>query len=71
METNCDLTKCRTCGEDILPAKRATLYRTCLSCGDKEAKQVKRTIVPLGKSNYQVITDLSLLKSLNGKGENR
>lgn len=55
---------CR-CGEDI-PSKRYALgYRTCLPCGDKEARQRKHTIVPLPKSNYIVVTDLSLLIGLN------
>ena len=57
---------CR-CGEDI-PAKRAQLgYKTCLPCGDKQAREVRHTIAPLPKSNYMVFTDLSLLKGLNPK----
>ncbi len=55
---------CR-CGEDIPPKRYALGYRTCLPCGDKEARQRKHTIVPLPKSNYIVVTDLSLLIGLN------
>lgn len=38
---------------------------TCASCGEKLAKQRKHTIVPMPKSNYIVVTDLSLLIGLN------
>lgn len=55
---------CR-CGDDV-PAKRAALgYRTCLSCGEVAARQVKHTVAPLPKSNYVLFTDLELLKGLN------
>lgn len=57
-------TICR-CG-DTVPTKRAELgYRTCLSCGEAQARQRKFTVAPLPKSNYMVFTDLSLLKGLN------
>lgn len=49
-----------------IPAARYRLgYRTCLACGERAARTVKHTIVPMPKSNYIVITDLSLLKGLN------
>lgn len=55
---------CR-CGDDV-PAKRAALgYRTCLSCGDKAAREVRHTVVPMAKSNYVAVTDLEMLKGLN------
>lgn len=53
--------------EDI-PSRRAALgYRTCLSCGDKQAREVRHTIAPLNKSNYMVFTDATILKQLNPK----
>ena len=54
-------------GDDV-PAKRAALgYRTCLSCGDKAAREVRHTVAPLNKSNYMLFTDPELLKQLNPK----
>lgn len=58
---------CNDCG-DLFPAARARLgYRTCLSCGDWQAKQVRHTTAPLNKSNYVVITNHNELKQLNPK----
>lgn len=53
------------CGNKV-PRRRAELgYKTCLSCGDEQAKKRRHCIVPLAKSNYTVITDITLLKGLN------
>lgn len=53
--------------EDI-PSRRADLgYKTCLPCGDKQAREVRHTIAPLNKSNYMVFTDATILKQLNPK----
>ena len=57
--------QCYHCDLSILPARSALGYDTCLSCGEKEAKKIRHTIVPLTKSNYIVVSDLSLLKGLN------
>jgi hypothetical protein len=57
---------CLTCyAERIPPARYKLGYRTCMSCGEAQAKQVRHTIAPMPKSNYILITDLSLLKGLN------
>jgi hypothetical protein len=53
------------CGDDIPPKRYALGYNTCLRCGDAIARQRKHTIVPMPKSNYIVVTDMSLLKGLN------
>lgn len=57
------------CGEDIDPPERFTLlgYKTCKSCGTKEAQQIRHTIAPLNKSNYYYIHDPKLLTQLNPK----
>jgi hypothetical protein len=34
-------------------------------CGERDAKQVKHTVAPLPKSNYILITDMTLLVGLN------
>jgi len=56
---------CNHCGDDVAPNRYRLGYKTCLVCGERKAKQYKHCIVPLAKSNYQPITDLSLLKQLN------
>ena len=49
-----------------IDAQRLSLgYLTCLICGAKEASKRKFTVVPMPKSNYILVTDLSLLKGLN------
>lgn len=58
---------CIRCGEDIPPKRAAIGYKTCLPCGDKQAKEVRHTIAPLNKSNYMVFTDATMLKQLNPK----
>lgn len=57
--------RCACCGGHYSNLRMAAGYRTCLSCGEKHARQVKHTIVPMPKSNYIVVTDHSLLKGLN------
>lgn len=57
--------KCWGCGEAVDSRRWARGYRTCLVCGEKEARQVKHTIVPMPKSNYIVVSDMSLLIGLN------
>ena len=59
--------ECITCGAEY-PAKRAALgYKTCLRCGEKEARQVKHCTVPLHKGNYVVISDKADLIGINNK----
>jgi len=60
---------CMICDESYDLARLHLGYAVCLSCGDEIAKSLnlKRTVVPMNKSNYQLVTDLSLLKQLNPK----
>jgi hypothetical protein len=59
---------CTSCYAERVPPARARLgYRTCLSCGDKQARAVRHTIAPMNKSNYMLFTDPELLKQLNPK----
>ena len=64
--------QCHHCDQSILPARSALGYDTCLPCGEKEARQVRHTIVPMHKSNYIVVSDLSLLAQITrpGRGSN-
>lgn len=56
---------CFVCGE-LYPDERSMLgYRVCMECGDADAHKVRHCIVPLAKSNYTVVTDITLLKGLN------
>jgi ribosomal protein L37AE/L43A len=59
--------QCHECGEDIDIRRVALGYYKCLECGEQSARKVKHTIVPMNKSNYIPITDLSILKQLNPK----
>lgn len=56
------------CGSSIPSARSALGYKTCLSCGEIESRQVKHCIVPMHKSNYFVVSDLRDLKGINNKG---
>jgi hypothetical protein len=60
---------CVRCGNSISKGRYALGYKYCLSCGDIEAqaKNLSRTIAPINKSNYMLITDLTQLKQLNPK----
>ena len=53
------------CGTYIAHPRYKLGYRQCLSCGEKTAQKRKFTVAPMPKSNYILITDLSLLKGLN------
>jgi hypothetical protein len=47
---------------------RAALgYRTCMPCGDREARSIRRVTAPLNKSNYVLISNMDDLKQLNPK----
>ena len=60
---------CKVCDNVISPPRRVSLgYDTCLSCGDKEAKRKVHTVVPMHKSNYVLVTNLSELVNINTKG---
>jgi len=59
------------CGGDIADGRYKLGYKTCLSCGEKNALNYKHCIVPMPKSNYIVVTDLELLKGLNSSHKSR
>ena len=58
---------CSDCG-DLFPAARAKLgYRTCLACGDLQARDKKWTVtIPYSKGAYQVVNPDDL-RSTNPK----
>ena len=60
--------RCSYCPDNIA-VKRAELgYTTCLSCGAKQASEVRHCVVPLHKSNYIVVTNRAELIGINSKG---
>ena len=60
--------QCKLCG-DIYNEERFKLgYAVCLSCGNDLANKVVRTIAPMHKSNYVLITNRADLVGLNNKG---
>lgn len=59
--------ECVKCGE-AYPLRRAELgYKTCLKCGDKDARAVKHCTVPGHKQGYMVITNRAELAGINNK----
>ena len=52
----------------VEPHRRRMPRPTCMPCAEKEAKNVKRTVVPMHKSNYFLCTDYNDLKGINNKG---
>lgn len=60
---------CLSCYAERVPPARAKLgYKTCMTCGDKQARAVKHTIAPMHKSNYMLFTNMEDLKGINNKG---
>lgn len=58
---------CLLCGDTFKWARFELGYRLCLDCGEEKAKDVTRTVTPLHKSNYVLITNIEDLKDLNPK----
>ena len=56
---------CWGCGASVDTRRWEIGKRTCMECGEAEARRVKHTVVPMPKSNYILVTDLSLLHGLN------
>lgn len=61
--------QCKLCGDTYNEERLAIGYTICMPCGDDLAfkANIKRTVVPMNKSNYMMITDLTTLKQLNPK----
>lgn len=57
--------ECTECGDYVAVLRWRLGYKTCLSCGEKEAKKVRHTVAPMPKSNYILISDPALLRGLN------
>jgi ribosomal protein L37AE/L43A len=57
--------QCKLCGCSYSAERLSIGYAICMPCGDDLANKTRHTIVPMAKSNYIVVTDLTLLKGLN------
>lgn len=60
--------QCKLCGVTYDAMRLRLGYAVCCSCGDEIAKKVVRTVAPMHKSNYVLITDRADLVGLNNKG---
>lgn len=63
-------TNCCWCGDDVPAVRWAIGYRTCLHCGEEQARAERASwcVAPMHKSNYMLITDRRDLHGLNNKG---
>jgi len=59
--------QCKSCGDDYDVNRWKLGIVLCMSCGDDLAKERKFTVAPINKSNYMMITDMTMLKQLNPK----
>jgi ribosomal protein L37AE/L43A len=59
---------CIICGSPVAHARWALGYKTCMPCGDNAALSIKRCVVPMHKSNYVMVTDITDLQGINNKG---
>jgi ribosomal protein L37AE/L43A len=60
--------QCKLCGIGYDAERLSIGYAVCMPCGDDLASKVVRTVAPMHKSNYMMITDMSDLKGINNKG---
>jgi ribosomal protein L37AE/L43A len=60
--------QCKLCGITYAAERLAIGYAICMPCGDDLASKVVRTVAPMHKSNYMMITNMEDLKGLNNKG---
>jgi ribosomal protein L37AE/L43A len=60
--------QCKLCGKVYEAARLRIGYAICMSCGDDLASKVVRTVAPMHKSNYVMITNRADLVGLNNKG---
>jgi hypothetical protein len=52
----------------VAPRRHKAGFDTCLPCGEREAREVRHTVVPMHKSNYMVVSDKRDLMGINNKG---
>ena len=64
------MSQCMFCGEYLSKGRWELGYRSCLLCGEEQARQERQSwcVAPMHKSNYMLFTDKDLLVGLNNKG---
>jgi len=60
--------QCKLCGDTYDEQRFRLGIVLCMACGDEIAHKVVRTIAPMHKSNYMLITNKDDLIGLNNKG---
>jgi len=60
--------QCKLCGTTYDLGRFDIGFRFCLPCGDEIAHSIKRTVVPMHKSNLVMITNREDLIGINNKG---
>lgn len=69
MSDHTHLPICTSCYAVRVEPPRAKLgFTRCLACAEKFPESRTRTVVPMHKSNYVLITDTDDLKGINNKG---
>ena len=59
---------CVVCSAEVNDKRVKLGYDTCMLCGDKQAREVVHTVLPLHKSNYMLVTNREELIGFNTKG---
>jgi hypothetical protein len=59
--------QCKLCGMGYDAERLSIGYAVCMPCGDDLANKVVRTVAPMNKSNYILVTNFEILKQLNPK----
>ena len=59
---------CRSCDEQYSTERWRLGYKHCMPCGEKLSRETIRTVAPMHKSNYMLITNMEDLKGINNKG---
>lgn len=61
---------CLMCGEYLSRGRWELGYKTCLFCGEEQARQERLSwcVAPMHKSNYVLVRDREILVGLNNKG---
>ena len=60
--------QCKLCGVTYDLGRLNIGYAVCKPCGNEVAKSVKRTVVPMHKSNLVMVTNREDLIGINNKG---
>jgi hypothetical protein len=58
---------CKSCREVISTGRASLGYVLCMPCAERAPAKPVRTVVPMNKSNYILVTDITLLHQLNPK----